>query len=139
MSTSINHAVLRPVDGLRAEVGAHVANKNLVFGNGIVREFKELESLNSLVVAVVEELGLLVYFPVCWLSDKGILVLFVVCHLVWSDEFFRFFESSLGPRSSVKVVGGSAFTLANQVVNDARELQRGTSLEEEDLMSIRDF
>lgn len=85
MGTSINHAVLRPVDGLRAEVRAHVTNKNLVFGNGVVREVKELESLNSLVVTVVEELGLLVDLPVCWLSDKGILVFFVVCHLVWSD------------------------------------------------------
>jgi hypothetical protein len=83
-----------------------------------MREFKELESLYSLIVAIVEEGSLLVDFPVCRLSDEGILVFLVVRHLVWSNEFLGFFEGSLRPRAGVQVVRSLAFAFADQVVDD---------------------
>jgi len=55
--------VLGPVDGSGTEVGGHVSDKRLALRDLVVGEVVELESLDRLVVTIMEELRIWINVP----------------------------------------------------------------------------
>ena len=70
MRTSVDDAILGPVDGLGEEVAGHVTDEYLAGGHLVVRELGELQALNGFVVAIVKELGVFFVVPVSGLGDR---------------------------------------------------------------------
>lgn len=138
LRASVDNAVLRPVDWLRAEVAGHVADEGLASGHLVVSELVELEALDGLVVTVVEELGLSVDIPVGWLGNRCVSVGRVVSDLVSDAVLLRLFDGALRPSARSQVVRSLLLSIAEQVVADGRELERCTTLEHEDSVIVRD-
>ena len=138
LRASVDNTVLRPVDWLRAEVAGHVADEGLAFGHLVMSELMELEALDSLVVTVVEELGLSVDVPVGWLGNRCVSVGRVVCDLVSIAVLLRLFDGALRPSARSQVVRSLLLSIAKQVVADGRELERSTTLEHEDSVIVGD-
>ena len=138
LRASVDNAVLRPVDWLRAEVAGHVADEGLAFGHLVMSELMELEALDSLVVTVVEELGLSVDVPVGWLGNRCVSVGRVVSDLIGIAVLLRLFDGALRPSARSQVVRSLLLSIAKQVVADGRELKRSTTLEHEDSVIVGD-
>lgn len=85
-------------------------------------EVCEFETLDGLVVAVVEVGGILLDAPLFSWLDESVFILDVVCDLVCVAVFFCFFDGALGPSASGKVVGGGFSIIAEQVLADSAEL-----------------
>ena len=132
LRASIHDSILRPVDGLAAEVGGHVRNEDLVLRDLVVWELVELKALDRLVVAVVEELGILADLPLVWLVYSGVPCAFVVGDLIGGAVLGCFLDGSLGPCSCCQVVGTLRAVIAEKVVAYGAELHRCPTLEEED-------
>ncbi len=82
LRSGINHIILGPIDGLRQQVGRHIADKHLVFRYLIEWESVELEALHRLVVAVVKVLGVRVDSPLACISNRTIVAWLVACDFV---------------------------------------------------------
>ena len=54
LSTCIHHTELAPVNWPRGEVGAHITDEDLVFGDLVEWEVVELKALDGLIVAIME-------------------------------------------------------------------------------------
>ena len=132
LRTGIHDTVLAPVDRLGHEVGGHVGDENLTLGHLVVREIMEFESLNSLVITVVEKLGVGVDVPVGWLSERGITGSLVVGNLVGIAVLETFLDGALGPGTRGQIVRVLLLSIFQEVVADGGELERRTSLEHED-------
>ena len=138
LRASVDNTVLRPVDWLRAEVAGHVADEGLAFGHLVMSELMELEALDSLVVTVVEELGLSVDVPVGWLGNRCVSVGRVVSDLISIAVLLRLFDGALRPSARSQIVRSLLLSIAKQVVADGRELERSTTLEHEDSVIVGD-
>jgi hypothetical protein len=95
LRTSVDDAILGPVDVLGEEVAGHVTDECLAGGHLVVRELGELETLNGFVVAVVEELGTFDDIPVSGIGDRRIPVVRVVSDLVGSTVLLGFLDCAL--------------------------------------------
>ena len=116
LRASVDNAVLRPVDRLRAEVAGHVGDEDLSSGHLVVSELVELEALDGLVVTVVEELGLGVDVPVGWLGNRCVSVGCVACDLVSGAVLLRLFDGALRPSARSQIVRSLLLSIAEQVV-----------------------
>ena len=106
LRTRIHDTVLAPIDGLGHEVGGHVGDEDLSLGHLVVWEIMEFEALDSLVVTVVEELGVGGNIPVGWFSERGIIGPLVVGNFVSVAVLEAFLDGALGPSTRRQVVRG---------------------------------
>jgi len=83
-----------------------------------VRELKELETLDGLVIAVVEELGVGVDVPFFWPSKRGVTTGDVAGNLVGCAVLLGLFDCALGPGACCEVISSLLLTIVEQVVAD---------------------
>ena len=139
LSTSINDAVLGPVNWLTAEVGRHVADKRLPCWNFVEGEFViEFETLNRLVVTVVEVFGVCIDIPISDILDGGVLQILVVSDLRDISKLLCLSDGTLRPCSSRQVVGSWTFLVTKEVEWYRTKLKGSSTLEEEDSEIVRD-
>lgn len=129
LRASVDHTLLAPVDGLAAEVGGHVADEDLALGHLLVREIVELETLDCLIVAVVEELGIVGDVPLGGVSELRVARALVIGDLVGVAVLLGFTDGTLGPGARLEVVGLLFLSVFEEVVADGRKLKRRASLE----------
>jgi len=110
----------------------------LAFWYLFVWEFSELETLDGLVVAIMEEFCLIINLPVFWFSDSGVLCVLVVGNFGDVTVLLRLLDGSLGPSTGCKIVCTWIFRITEKVEWDSTELERRTTLEEEDSEIVRD-
>ena len=132
-SASIDDAVLGPVDSSGTEVGGHVSDKRLALRYLIVGEVVELESLDRLVVTVMEELRVWANVPFLMTGQSLVFICYVACNLVDAAVFGGLLDGELGPGSRVEVVRRLLLTIFKQVIADRRELHGSSALEHENL------
>lgn len=98
----------------------------------------ELYSLDRLVVAVVEELGVGVDSPLTWVGNRFLVESLVIGDFMDVAVLARLVDGFLAPPASVQVVGGLLLAVREQVVADGRELKTGATLEHEHGEVVRD-
>ena len=138
LSARIDHSVPAPIDGPGAEVGRHIADEDLTFGYLVKGERIELNSLNCLIVAVVEEFGVRVNVPGVRFSHSRVSGVFVISDLVGCAVLLGLFDSALGPCACRHVVRTLLLSILEQVVADSGELERSSTLEHKDCEVVRD-
>ena len=104
LCASVDDSILRQIDRLRAEVARHVTDKSLTRGYLVKGELCKLKALDCLVVAVVEEFGLLIDVPISWLSDRGETITRIICDLICRAIFFGLLDCTLRPCSRRQIV-----------------------------------
>lgn len=118
LRAGVDHPILGPVDRLGAEVARHVADEGLSRGHLVVGELGELKALDRLIVAVVEELGLLVDVPVGRLGDGRVPIGLIVGHLVGGAVLLCLLNGTLGPGARSQVVRALLLAIREQIVAD---------------------
>ena len=138
LSSRVNDSISGKIDRSRTQIGWHIADDSLMFWDEMVREVVEFESLDCLVVAEVEELGILSNIPIFVGCDWSKFILLITCDFVSFAEFFRLIDRTLWPESSRYVVGTLPIPVLQQVIANGWVLIRSTTLEEEDFEVFRD-
>mmetsp|Transcript_889 Transcript_889/g.1216 ORF Transcript_889/g.1216 Transcript_889/m.1216 type:complete len:437 (-) Transcript_889:85-1395(-) len=125
LGTGVDKTVLGNINGLGAEVGGHIGNESsLDVGSAL-----ELNTLDGLIVAVVDILGVSTQLPAINSGDGLIVSLAGKVRLA---ELLALIEGLLRPGASDNVVNDVA--LLGKVKRNHRELSRGTTLKEENLV-----
>lgn len=99
----------------------------------------ELDSLHCLVVAEVEELGVLSDVPLAWVCHGCAARVLVICHFVHVAELSAFIDRALGPKTGRHIVSCLVGIIREQVVADGRELVGGSALVHHDSEVVRHF
>ena len=135
---SIDHSILGPVDRLTAEVRWHIADQCLTSRHPVMRKLGKFKALNRLVVTVMEILCVCIDIPFWGVSYSGIFWFLVICNLSRATVFFYLCNSSLRPGAGCQVVCFRIPPFSKEVESDCTELQRGSTLEEEDCVVFWD-
>lgn len=97
----------------------------------------EFKSLNSLILAEVEESGFLFDVPLSMGSDSRVFGSFVIGDFLSIAEFLGFFDSAFRPGTCCHIVGCLERSgLTEQVLANSRELLGGTALEKHDFVGL---
>lgn len=137
LGTNVDEIEFFPLDVAATKVGAHVTDNFLALGHLVPWEFVELEALDRLILAEVEESGLFLDVPLLMRSNRAILEVLVPGHFVGVAELLGLLDGTFTPCAGGHIVGSlEGSTLTEQVLADSRELLGGTTLEEHDLVSV---
>ena len=138
LSTSVDHAEFTPVDRLGEEVARHVADEVLTLRHAVEGEVvAKLEALDSLIVAIVEELRVGINRPLGGVSHGRVSSARIVRTLVRIAVLARLFDGTLRPGARGDVIGRLALAIFQKVVADRGELQMCAALEHEDSEVVR--
>ena len=120
--TSVNNCILGPVNLFSQEIAGHVADEMLPLRHLLVRKICEFETLDGLVIAIVEERSISIYFPVFRLSKSRIAIASIIRNLVGHTVLISLIYSLLSPVARSQVVCTLLFTMfiiiAEQIVAD---------------------
>jgi len=111
LSTCVDDSVLAPVNGPSHEVGGHIADENLTLRHLVKREVVKLDTLNSLVVAVVEKLGISSDVPVFMSRNGCVSSALVVGYFVSIAVFLSLRNGTFRPGTGGNKVGGLLFAI----------------------------
>ena len=84
----------------------------MALGDHLPGEVSEFETLNGLVLAEVEVLGIRVELPGAGVVDSGIAIFLIVGDLGSFTVLVSFSDGTLGPLTGSKVIGGASLTAA---------------------------
>jgi hypothetical protein len=110
----------------------------------IVHTVLELIAVDSLILAVVYEGSICINLPpLAWLLQLGVVVGLAACELHWLivfwQHFLRFRQALVGPQTGSHIAWGRTFSRFHQILDNSSVLERGSSLEEENLEVVWDL
>ena len=99
----------------------------------------KLESLNGLVVTIMEVLCICTDIPICGFSNGCVCILLVVSNFCYVAVLLSFFYCTLRPCSRSEIICYWTFGVTKEIERNCTELKWCTTLEEEDGKVIWDF